>query len=144
MKEPTSEQWQTEVPGKHPGEKEVAAYVSSRAADTLRHYIDLIEPIRSVAKKFGYAIGVHGSLARDIDLIAAPWTEQAVEPELLAAAIANLARAFNENGWAKVFGPGDADDKLKPHGRMCWSIHLDGGAYIDLSVMPRLAAREPT
>lgn len=96
-----------------------------------------------MAKKFGYAIGVHGSLARDIDLIAAPWTENAVEPELLAAAIANLARAFNESGWTKVFGPGDADDKIKPHGRLCWSIHLEGGSYIDLSVMPRIIVAEP-
>ena len=25
---------------------------------------------------------------------------------------------------------------MKPHGRLCWSFHLGGGPYIDLSVMP--------
>lgn len=37
-----------------------------------------IEKIRKVARRHGWAIGVHGSLKRDIDLIGTPWTFQAV------------------------------------------------------------------
>lgn len=38
---------------------------------------DVIAKVREVAKRHGWAIGVHGSLKRDIDLIAIPWTEEA-------------------------------------------------------------------
>jgi hypothetical protein len=47
----------------------------------------LIEPIRVVARAHGYAIGVHGSLKRDIDLIAVPWSQEASTPKVLADAI---------------------------------------------------------
>lgn len=36
-----------------------------------------IKKVREIARKHGWAIGVHGSLCRDIDLIAVPWTEDA-------------------------------------------------------------------
>lgn len=37
-----------------------------------------VEPIRVAAREVGYAIGVHGSQERDLDLIAAPWTDDAI------------------------------------------------------------------
>ena len=33
--------------------------------------------------------------------------------------------------------------QAKPHGRLCWSIQLGGGAYIDLAVMPLVKANMP-
>jgi len=42
-----------------------------------------IEPIRAIARECGYAVGVHGSLKRDFDLIAAPWADQAVAYNVL-------------------------------------------------------------
>jgi hypothetical protein len=38
----------------------------------------------------------------------------------------------------KYASPWDAPrgPATKPHGRLGWTISLDGGAYIDLSVMP--------
>lgn len=45
----------------------------------------LIKEIRQIARDCGWAIGVHGSLKRDIDLIGVPWIQTACEwPELLA------------------------------------------------------------
>lgn len=41
-----------------------------------RHHA-IIEMMREIARRFGWAIGVHGSLIRDIDLIAVPWTADA-------------------------------------------------------------------
>jgi hypothetical protein len=55
----------------------------------------LIPPIRFRAHKLGYAIGVHGSLAYDIDLIAAPWAEHACQPKELADAIQKVAESIN-------------------------------------------------
>lgn len=95
----------------------------------------LLPPIREVARALGYAIAVHGSLARDIDLVAIPWTEEAHDGETLAQAVAGAAAATGD-GWAGVGGA--FAPKPKPHGRTAWTIHLEGGTYIDLSVTPRL------
>lgn len=79
----------------------------------------------------GYALTEHGSKRRDIDLVACPWTTAAVSPQELLAALS--ACILHRNGLALVMdGP-----EMKPHGRLAWSIHLGGGPYIDLSVMPR-------
>jgi len=97
---------------------------------------ELIEPLRVVARGQGYALAVHGSLARDIDVVAIPWTEEAVDaPALVAAIVAEVERV---NGHAYMRDR-DANPTEKPHGRRAWSIHLGGGPYIDLSVMPRAA-----
>ena len=46
-----------------------------------------INTIRNVAMLHNYAIGVHGSLVRDIDLIAVPWTTGASHSQALLLAI---------------------------------------------------------
>lgn len=105
-------------------------------------YKKMIGPLRDKARELGYAIGVHGTLKRDIDLIACPWTSQAVDARTLAEALLIVA-AENNGGTAFLkpiedrgyFWGGSAGNK--PHGRLCWTFHLGGGPYIDLSVMPR-------
>lgn len=125
-------------------------------------YRQLIEPLRATARRAGYALGVHGSLARDIDIIAAPWTSEAVSAEQLAGRLLRTVKRVlgpapkrvrdahprddwfdrrrrpTEKAWRFfVRGPDKDKSRRKPHGRRCWSIHLGGGPYIDLSVMPR-------
>jgi hypothetical protein len=110
--------------------------------DARRLYDQLIESLREVAKSLGYALAVHGTLKRDIDLIAIPWTPEAVSQIELAEAI--RAKAEEIVGYAPPH-PLEVDEYfqqgckgLKPHGRRSWSYHLTpncDGAYIDLSVM---------
>ncbi len=110
-------------------------------------YEKLIGPIREVARSLGYAIGVHGTLKRDIDLIACPWTRESVPAKQLAEEIRKCAAAHN-NGVAFMKDPEAKEEWFqngcqpygKPHGRMCWTYHLGGGPYIDLSVMPLIEA----
>lgn len=91
-----------------------------------------IEAIRSLARQKGYAIGVHGSLERDVDLIAAPWTKDACGPKELAAFI-----AAGING--RVVAPEE-----KPLGRWSCNIQTDGWIkLIDLSVAPRAPTPPP-
>jgi hypothetical protein len=99
------------------------------------YYDRLIEPLRAIAREHGYALGVHGSLARDIDLIAAPWREDITVQAVLAEAI--RLKAEEIIGCAFIV-PHEENDfpRKKPHGRLCWSFHLGGGPYIDLSVLP--------
>lgn len=118
------------------------------AAWRARHYYRrLIGPMRAKAKQLGYAIAVHGTIARDIDLVAIPWAEEAAPARVLAEAvqavaskIAGPAVCLDEKGAANPEYFRDGMPGNKPHGRLVWSLHLDGGVgpYIDLSVMPRL------
>lgn len=100
-----------------------------------------IEPMRNVARERGYTLAVHGSLARDIDMVAVPWIEKPSSPDDLLAdlkgavmGVFGRARLDPEDGWNE-----------KPHGRMAKSIHVycEGHFfYFDISVMPRIA-QEP-
>lgn len=80
-----------------------------------------------VARDHGYALALHGSLERDLDVIAIPWAEQAASPEELANAFASFVP-----GWSRT------ESVPKPHGRTAYTIILGGGAAVDLSIMPRL------
>lgn len=95
---------------------------------------EILPPIRSAARGEGYAIAVHGTLARDIDLVAIPWTDAARDPDLLVQAIRGIL--------AGIFGACyvSAEGTEKPHGRRCRMFHSHTmTAEIDLSVMPLLA-----
>jgi hypothetical protein len=103
----------------------------------------LIPELQKAGREVGYAIAVHGSLARDLDVVAIPWTDEAVSAErlimhLLAAIDGRLRNGAtrNEDG---TWTPAPASvPSVKPHGRLAWSIHVGhDGLYIDVSVMPR-------
>lgn len=92
-------------------------------------YVCHLPRITAKAREFGYAIAVHGSLQKDMDLIAVPWSESATDEDTLLQAICECAGGFmleHEKGCNK------------PHGRRAWVIHLGAGLFIDLSIMPRL------
>jgi hypothetical protein len=56
-----------------------------------KRYASIIPEIRKIGKRCGYAIAVHGSMERDLDLIAAPWVDGALKPETL---VIRLEAAF--------------------------------------------------
>jgi len=104
---------------------------------TREYFRVLIRPLRHVAERCGYAIGVHGSLKTDIDLIAVPWRESAVAPAYLAEEIRKTAEQII--GSARIRKADPAPEK-KPCGRLAWSFYLSPldeipGPYIDLSVI---------
>jgi hypothetical protein len=85
-----------------------------------------------IAREHGYALAVHGSLARDFDLIAVPWRDDAKEPQALLDAITSRFAA------KLTGGPPSA----KAHGRMSYTLSIGfGECFADLSFMPRVAHR---
>lgn len=104
-------------------------------------YRSLLPAIRTAARLLGYAVGVHGSEARDLDLIAVPWVEAAAPAEQLVEIIAGATGGFVDNGYTRAGEKGETPAR-KPHGRRAWAIHLGRGRYIDLSVMPRAASSQ--
>lgn len=104
-------------------------------------YAVIYPALRNVALAHGYALAIHGSMIRDFDLIAVPWTDQARDPvELIRALKAECAGVFNHSDFDELIP--DGTPTTKPHGRKAWSIHLtnDGafGPYLDIAVMPRV------
>lgn len=100
-------------------------------------YLAFLPRLVAIAKELGYALAVHGSMARDFDLIAVAWTHAAKPPEELVEAFIKTT-----GGWIICDPNADPFDysrrcpEPKPHGRLGWTIHLGGGPFIDLSVIP--------
>jgi hypothetical protein len=114
---------------------EFAPYVRELEQQIQPSLFDLIACVRLVAKRLGYAIAVHGSLSRDVDLVAVPWVGSACSAYQLAAEIIEAV-----NGYVN---PRDESPVTRAHGRLAWGIHLIGyGTYLDLSVLPRNGAAE--
>lgn len=101
-------------------------------------YMSRLPSIREAAKAHGYAIGVHGSVRRDFDLIAMQWIDTPSDIDTLAKAIQFAACGIEISSirWT-----------TKPCGRVatslpiCWTDHSDpfknmiGPGHIDLSVI---------
>lgn len=111
-----------------------------------KKYLSVVPKICSVARKCGYAIAVHGSMQRDLDIIAMPWVPHALKPETLVIRIEKEL-----TGYSHARGYWRLDGKMagKPHGRLAYAIpiaHLNSQfenpmlrhAYIDLSLRPPL------
>ena len=115
--------------------------MTPQAMQLADHWTEILPGIRRRARHMGYAIAVHGSMARDLDLIAVPWVDRPADPHGLAC-------------WLQgVYGRDIAAEptEAKPtRWRRCWHIItplyrpvLDGSdgigcGYIELSV-PRYA-----
>ena len=92
---------------------------------------EVIGLVRFVACRHGYAIGVHGSLDRDVDLIAAPWIEHTSTPDELAKAIAD------------ALGSSVMKRRERWHGRIGYVVVLRSASrpnYVDLSVLAPFGA----
>ncbi|MCB1454399.1 MAG: hypothetical protein KDJ43_12205 [Rhizobiaceae bacterium] len=99
----------------------------------------VLPPMRRVARDLGYALTVHGSLDRDIDIVAIPWREHNVSDAdqlaiSLCGAVAGVTGRCNKReGWTE-----------KPHGRLARIFLVwcgENTAQIDLSVMPVLPGK---
>ncbi len=99
-------------------------------------YVGLFPILAEVAHINGYALAVHGSVSRDFDLVAIPWTDKAISSLGIMSAIANQVGVSDGCQITKVrIAQGRQG---KPHGRISYTIPLSCGAAIDLSVMPKL------
>jgi hypothetical protein len=113
-------------------------YSKGYCASQMTFYAVTWAEIRQTARKHGYALALHGSLSRDLDVIAVPWVENPSDEETLVKAICDTAGGF--------MPPHKHNPEIKFHGRKAWVIHFGGASaevlsehlprYIDLSVMP--------
>ncbi len=90
-------------------------------------YSHRIHDIQVICRSCGYAIAVHGSMQRDLDLIAIPWTERAAKPATL---VDRLCEGLDVQP-----SPDSPAEKL--HGRIVYTLLMMGMGFLDLSIMPR-------
>ena len=78
----------------------------------------------------GYALAVHGSLARDFDVIGIPWTDKAANPFDIVEAVTKQF-AITQIG----------KPERREHGRLVFTLSLAfGECAMDLSFMPRVGS----
>jgi len=97
--------------------------------------------LKEIALKYGYNLVLHGSLQRDLDLIAIPWQNKVKSCDKM---IDEFAKAIG--GTVQLWGK--ARFTQMPHGRIAYVINLNRGEksqdhkdpqyYIDISVTPKI------
>lgn len=104
-------------------------------------YASIYSMLIPIAREHGYALAIHGTMARDLDLIAVPWTENACDPLTLIKVLKAATGTITHHQEMDHYFP-DCDPTEKPHGRKAYSLHFTNrgaqGCYIDVSVMPRV------
>ena len=126
-----------------------------KSANIAPAYACLYPGLCEIARKLGYALAIHGSVTTDLDLIACPWVDEAVEPNFLADSLKEhigacsypelLRRArVPEEHIADLVARKNKgkDPEMKPHGRKAWNLYLDHGCRVDLSIMPKRKAAD--
>ncbi|HRX37764.1 MAG TPA: hypothetical protein P5337_15335 [Aestuariivirga sp.] len=113
------------------GKNDIAAIRVATGAFCQSILSSILPPVREAARFNGYAVAVHGSLSRDIDLIAVAWTEDAQPVDQLVDAVRGAICGVLGN-CLLIGEPGQ-----KPHGRIAYTlIHPGFAGEIDLSVIP--------
>jgi hypothetical protein len=95
--------------------------------------------LKKIALRYGYNLVLHGSLDRDLDLIAIPWQEKLKPHD-------KMIKSFAKHLGGKLQLWGKLEYTSKPHGRICYVINLNRGEkskeykdpqyYLDISVVP--------
>lgn len=89
-------------------------------------YAAMYPDLAEITRKHGYALAVHGSLARDFDLIAIPWVENPSKPiEVINAITQKFAISV------------EGEPTLRLHNRIVYTITVGWGeCFFDFSFMP--------
>lgn len=88
-------------------------------------YANLYATMRDIARPYGYALAIHGSMMRDMDVVAIPRMRECCAPEELVHAFAK----------AISFVHVDEQPEEKYHGRLVWTMAFPGECFVDLSIM---------
>lgn len=89
-------------------------------------YCAIYPGLAEIVREHGYALAVHGSMARDFDVICIPWVEKPSKPETVIHAICGRFAIHS------IGAP-----ELKTHGRIAYILSIGfGDCACDLSFMP--------
>jgi hypothetical protein len=107
-------------------------------------YTYCFEELKIIAKNYGYNLVVHGSMNRDMDLIAIPWIKD-------VGNVDEMIKEFAEYLDAEIMPLTETEKKCFPHGRESRILNMmrsftpfgnyteDKQYYVDISIMPALS-----
>lgn len=91
-------------------------------------YCALYPKLAAITREHGYALAIHGTLARDMDLICIPWVPKPSEPQ-------TVVEAITSRFYIRQIGQAQA----REHGRVAYLVSIGHGeCAIDLSFTPRV------
>lgn len=89
-------------------------------------YAAMWEDLRQAALSKGWALGLHGSLASDMDIMAMPWTEDSVHPlEMIIA----LKKCFDKPKEITL------QETEMPNNRMVYTLSIWADFYLDINII---------
>lgn len=92
-------------------------------------YLLITQRVRKIAREHGYAVGLHGSIKRDLDLIIVPWVEKPTPSRRVLELIAS-----------EVHGAISVAER-KPRGRVAYCVVIGQGLYLDISFTTFISGR---
>ena len=92
-------------------------------------YACILEDLKKAALNCGWALGLHGSLANDMDIMAMPWTEDATPVEVM---IQDLSDCFTENPFKDQH---TVPHYNKPNNRVVYTMNIYADFYLDINVI---------
>jgi hypothetical protein len=92
-------------------------------------YACVYEDLRKAALSCGWALGLHGSLSNDMDIMAMPWDENAKPVEEMIEALSDCftESPFKDEHTVPYHG--------KPNNRVVYTISIWGDFYLDINVI---------
>lgn len=98
-------------------------------------YACILENLRRIAANCGYALAVHGSLVRDLDLIAVRWNLNYEHPDYLCKAFLEELSKYSfgeeiERNFVEITKP-----EIRYVNQYHYSIPITSDWYIDLTVI---------
>jgi hypothetical protein len=98
-----------------------------KAANYSPVYCALYPQLAEITRSHGYALAVHGSMARDFDIVCIPWRDNPSPPQIVVDEITTRFAIRQIHGWT-----------VKHHGREVCTLSIGfGECFADLSFMPR-------
>lgn len=96
-------------------------------------YAAIWNDLRQSAMNNGWALGLHGSLNSDMDIMAMPWTENAVPADVM---INNLIYdCFSNNNISHLLLQVTRNDK--PNNRVVYTIPIWADFYLDINIIDK-------
>ena len=92
-------------------------------------YAAMWDDIRECAMNCGWAVALHGSLKSDMDIMAMPWTEDAIR---FTDMVDKIVKLFDGNDLTKNFMITYSE---KPHNRIVATIPIWADFYLDISAI---------
>ena len=95
-------------------------------------YAAMWNDLRQAAMDCGWALGLHGSLNSDMDIMAMPWVKEAIPADDMIQHL--IDTCFYDDGIMEKIGY-QKDETSKPNERIVYTLSIWADFYLDINVI---------